>query len=295
MRVSDLSAEEEKANAAIEIAALEALCTIEALRPPDLDHKTFVRAVLDRIEAHRVESSRDALEQAALASAHRSSALALANLYDWRHRSVEGESGDLPAALAAHSEVVKHLTVSLKRLLRAAARRAIVEKDAPRPYLGNPASAAVQVVGIAPGSAGRPAQEGEGALASEAVARALERGKLARAALEADEGGSQSSEQVAALLGVTRQAVDQRRRARHLVAWQDSSGHWRFPVWQFDPQTARPYPGLAPILAALPGDPWSDMIFFLSRDETLGARPLDLLRGGRAKRVVPAALRYGRS
>jgi hypothetical protein len=34
------------------------------------------------------------------------------------------------------------------------------------------------------------------------------------------------------------------------------------------------------------------MIFFLSRDETLGTRPLDLLRGGRAKRVVPAALRY---
>lgn len=127
---------------------------------------------------------------------------------------------------------------------------------------------------------------------SQAVAHALDRGKLARVALEKDEGGSKSSEQIAELLGVTRQAVDQRRRARHLVAWRDAAGHWRFPVWQFDPKTAQPYPGLPSILAALPGDPWSDMIFFLSRDETLDARPLDLLRCGRAKRVVPAALRY---
>jgi hypothetical protein len=127
---------------------------------------------------------------------------------------------------------------------------------------------------------------------SEAFVRALERGKIARSVMEQEEGGSRSSEQIAELLGISRQAVDQRRRSRRLVAWQDSADHWRFPIWQFDPATARPYPGLNSILAALPDDPWSDMIFFLSKDETLGARPLDFLRSGRAKRAVLAALRY---
>ncbi|MBV9488502.1 MAG: hypothetical protein JO069_02100 [Verrucomicrobia bacterium] len=140
----------------------------------------------------------------------------------------------------------------------------------------------------------KASQRGQTPANSDAIARALERGKLARSVLEEEEGGAKSSEQIAELLGITRQAVDQRRRSRRLVAWQDAASHWRFPVWQFDPVTARPYPGLDSILAALPGDPWSDMIFFLSNDETLGARPLDFLRSGRAKRAVLSAMRYGR-
>jgi hypothetical protein len=127
----------------------------------------------------------------------------------------------------------------------------------------------------------------------QAIARAIDRGALVRKEMEEDEGGSRSSEQIAELLNITRQAVDQRRRARKLIAWQDAAGHWRFPVWQFD-ETGRPFPDLASILEELPGDPWSDMIFFLSESESLRARPLDLLRRGKSKRVRLAAMRFGR-
>ena len=80
---------------------------------------------------------------------------------------------------------------------------------------------------------------------------------------------------------------------RKFIAWQDAVGHWRFPVWPFD-KTGRPFPDLASILDALPGDPWSDMIFLLSESESLQARPLDLLRRGKGKRVHVAAMRFGR-
>lgn len=126
-----------------------------------------------------------------------------------------------------------------------------------------------------------------------AILRALDRGVLARKEMEEEEGGSRSSEQIAELLNITRQAVDQRRKARRLIAWQDGAGHWRFPVWQFN-ETGRPFQELAAILAELPGDPWSDMIFFLSESESLRGRPLDLLRGGKAKQVRLAAMRFGR-
>jgi hypothetical protein len=117
---------------------------------------------------------------------------------------------------------------------------------------------------------------------------------LARKGMEQEEGGSRSSDQIADLLGITRQAVDQRRKARKLIAWQDEAAHWRFPVWQLN-EMGRPYPELAAILEELPGDPWSDMIFFLSESESLhGARPLDLLRRGKAKGARLAAMRFGR-
>jgi hypothetical protein len=127
----------------------------------------------------------------------------------------------------------------------------------------------------------------------QAIVRANNRGVLVRKAMEEVEGGSRSREQIAELLGIASQEVDQRRRDRKFIAWQDAVGHWRFPVWQFD-KTGRPFPDLASILDALPGDPWSDMIFLLSESESLRARPLDLLRRGKGKRVRMAAMRFGR-
>jgi hypothetical protein len=127
----------------------------------------------------------------------------------------------------------------------------------------------------------------------EAILRALDRGVLVRKEMEEDEGGARSSEEIADLLNITRQAVDQRRKAHRLIAWQDAAGHWRFPIWQFN-ETGRPFSELAAILEELPGDPWSDMIFFLSESESLRGRPLDLLRKGKAKKVRLAAMRFGR-
>ena len=98
--------------------------------------------------------------------------------------------------------------------------------------------------------------------------------------------------QIAELLGISSQEVDQQRLDRKLIAWQDAAGHWRFPVWQFN--ESRPFPELATILKELPGDSWSDMTFFLSDSEWLGRRPLDLLRRGKGKRVRILAMRFGR-
>jgi hypothetical protein len=127
----------------------------------------------------------------------------------------------------------------------------------------------------------------------DAIDRALRRGIAERQILEEEEGGSRSSEELAEFLNMTRQAIDQRRKARKLIAWQDSAGHWRFPVWQLN-RNGQPYDDLPPILDELPGDSWSDMIFFLSESEALKARPLDLLRKGQGKRVRVAAMRFGR-
>jgi hypothetical protein len=128
-----------------------------------------------------------------------------------------------------------------------------------------------------------------------AIKAALARGAKARRELEDAEGGSHSSEELAGLFGVTRQAVDQQRKSRKLVAWMNKDGNWRFPVWQIS-KVGKPYDRLGEILSALPGDPWSDMLFFLRENRYLpaGERPLDLLRRGDVETVRLAALRYGR-
>jgi hypothetical protein len=128
-----------------------------------------------------------------------------------------------------------------------------------------------------------------------ARAKPLARGVLARRRLEEAEGGTISTEEVAANLGVTRQAVDLRRQKGQLAAWRTSEKRWRFPVWQFG-SDGRPLEGLTECIAATELDnEWSAMIFFLSPAESLGGlRPLDLLRNGRSSEAVAYAERYDR-
>jgi hypothetical protein len=277
-RIGDPLSEEIKL--AVENAALAVAHVLEACKPASIDHQTFVQAVFEALA-----SGVDVVKALRNARVHSGAAL--------RSPATPDDPLSLEQRARTLDQGPPYVTFAWQLDEGA--------PDAPKPQNVFEAVFGAAVVRVLEkrlhaSGGGEPVEATPDAPkpenASPAVARALERGRIARAELEEDEGGSKSSEQIAELLGITRQAVDQRRRARRLVAWQNDAGHWRFPVWQFDPQTARPYPGLPPILAALPGDPWSDMIFFLSRDETLGTRPLDLLRGGRAKRVVPAALRY---
>lgn len=125
--------------------------------------------------------------------------------------------------------------------------------------------------------------------------RLLARGVLARRRLEEAEGGSITTEQVAANLGITRQAVDARRQRGHLVAWRTNDKKWRFPVWQFG-SDGLPLNGLAECIRSTELDnEWSAMIFFLSAAESLeGLRPLDLLRDGRTNEALAYAERYAR-
>lgn len=112
-----------------------------------------------------------------------------------------------------------------------------------------------------------------------------------RRLLEAD-GGSVSAEEAGRLLGISRQAVDKKRRGGHLVALPIGARQ-RYPVWQF--QDGAVLPGLAGVLAALAtASPWLKAAFFVGRNARLGRkRPLDLLRQGRVDDVMRAARTYG--
>ncbi len=106
------------------------------------------------------------------------------------------------------------------------------------------------------------------------------------------EGGTISAEEVGQLIGVTRQAVDKKRRASHLLAVKIGR-KWRYPIWQFaDHQVLV---GMPRVLAALPtSNAWVKMAFLLSRNTRLGEkRPLDLLRQEHVDKVVWAARLYG--
>lgn len=122
----------------------------------------------------------------------------------------------------------------------------------------------------------------------------LARGALARKRLEQAEGGAISAEQVADLLGLSRQGVDYLRTAKRIMAWRLGSGKWNYPVWQFDGGRVRP--GISECLKVLASDdPWSRMIFFLSPRESLsGRRPLDLILKGDVSGVVAVASRHQR-
>jgi hypothetical protein len=102
------------------------------------------------------------------------------------------------------------------------------------------------------------------------------------------EGGTVGAGDAAALLGVSRQAVDYQRRAGKLLGLPIKN-QYRYPVWQF--RNGRVLPALSTVLAALAGvDPVAQLIFFLT-DQGAGA-PLDLLRDRRADEAVHAAERY---
>jgi hypothetical protein len=117
---------------------------------------------------------------------------------------------------------------------------------------------------------------------------------LARKRLEQADGGAISAEQVADLLGLSRQGVDYLRKAKRIVGWRLGSGKWHYPVWQFGDGRVRP--GISECLKELPSDdPWSRMIFFLSPRESLsGRRPLDLIVSGDVSRAIAAARRHHR-
>jgi hypothetical protein len=123
----------------------------------------------------------------------------------------------------------------------------------------------------------------------EARARAAK--KLA--ALLSAEGGPLRVDEVAAMLRITRAAVDKRRKVGTLIGIDDGGRAILYPGWQFT-ETGL-LPGLDAVLKALAvSDPWMRMQFFLGHDAELRARPLDLLRSGRIDAVISAAKRFGR-
>lgn len=129
---------------------------------------------------------------------------------------------------------------------------------------------------------------------SDPLAAAKLRGLLMKRELLTQEGGVVNSQQVAQILGISRQAVDKRRNAHNLIALPMGRSYV-YPVWQFDPSRAVVLPGLEAVLHTLGvQEPWMQTAWFLADNACLeGQSPLTALREGRTEAVQLAAGLYG--
>jgi hypothetical protein len=125
------------------------------------------------------------------------------------------------------------------------------------------------------------------------LAEAVARGAEIKQDLLAAAGGGWSSARVARHLGITRQAVDKRRRNRKLLAVQAGHGGYVYPVCQFDADGV--IAGLDRFLGAFgTGSGWTWLDVLLAPAEEIGGiSPLEALRGGNADAAAQAAAMYG--
>jgi hypothetical protein len=120
------------------------------------------------------------------------------------------------------------------------------------------------------------------ALELDPLADALARGAAARERLAEKAGGLLSAAVFGKALGISRQAVDKRRRADQALAVRVAND-WRYPAMQLS-EDGQIYPGLPDILRAgaasgLTG--WAMLDFLLAPDSALGgSAPADILRRG---------------
>ncbi|RWD96443.1 DNA-binding protein [Mesorhizobium sp.] len=114
-----------------------------------------------------------------------------------------------------------------------------------------------------------------------ALARNVEHRKL----LIERAGGTLSAEDAGSLLGISRQAVDKRRRAGSLLALREGSD-WRYPACQFDnTDVAAGIPDI--VQAQTSSGPWVALDFLLAPDSSLGGRsPLEALKAGDREAVL---------
>lgn len=119
------------------------------------------------------------------------------------------------------------------------------------------------------------------------------RGVRAKRQILEAEGGVVTAAEAAQLLGISRQAVDRRRRLGQLIGLTAGRRGYLYPVWQFTEKGA--FPGLKEVLKELKGwDPWVQAAFILNTNTRLaGHTPLSLLRQGRPETVARAARLYG--
>ncbi|MEL4073371.1 DNA-binding protein [Ochrobactrum sp. GPK 3] len=98
-------------------------------------------------------------------------------------------------------------------------------------------------------------------------------------------GGVLSADEAGRILGITRQAVDKRRRANSVLAVREGSD-WRYPACQFsEGEVIAGIPDVVRSFAA--AGPWAALDFLLAPDTALGGQsPLDLLRSGKHELVL---------
>jgi hypothetical protein len=98
-------------------------------------------------------------------------------------------------------------------------------------------------------------------------------------------GGAVSADEAGRILGITRQAVDKRRRAGSLLAVREGSD-WRYPACQFD--NGEVVVGIPDVVRGLGStSSWVALDFLLAPDTVLAGRtPLEALRAGERDPVL---------
>ena len=102
-----------------------------------------------------------------------------------------------------------------------------------------------------------------------------------------------TSSEVAAILGISRQAVDNRRKNNNLLGLSLGNRGYRYPVWQFSNGSV--LTGWSEVLSNMEHlDDWSKLIFMLTGDIRLGSKtPLECLENAQILEVISAARAYG--
>lgn len=129
--------------------------------------------------------------------------------------------------------------------------------------------------------------------ANEPLVTARLRGVERQQNLVEQSGGTLTGERVAKLLGISRQAVDKRRRQNRLIGLTQGRRGYAYPIWQFE--SGKTLPNLEKVLDQLRNqDPWMQLTFFLNANDRLeGSSPLEMLRSGKVEPVLEAATSYG--
>ncbi len=129
------------------------------------------------------------------------------------------------------------------------------------------------------------------------LAEAKLRGLEEQRRLLREAGGAVGATEAGKVLGgISRQAVDARRKKSRLLAVSTGRHGWRYPRCQFEEASEdKVVPGLDRGLAAIEDESgWMCLAFLLSPEERLGGeRPLDALKAGEVARVERAARAYG--
>ena len=128
---------------------------------------------------------------------------------------------------------------------------------------------------------------------SDPLALAKLRGlKLKQQLIEA-EGGCCNSQEIAQMLGVSRQAINQRRQRGKLIGLPRGKGKYLYPLWQFT-DTGKTLRGLETVLERLQKfDPWMQITFFLNPNIRLENKtPLEMLRREKVDPVIISAIAF---
>lgn len=128
---------------------------------------------------------------------------------------------------------------------------------------------------------------------SDPLAVAKLRGLEIKKQLIEAQGGCISSSEVGKILGISRQAVDKRRRLGKLIAIAMGKGNYIYPVWQFS-ETGKTIEGLEEVLIALQElDSWMQIAWMLDPNVRLQEQtPLEQLRKGNINRVIESAIAF---